>query len=145
MMVNCFCGMVDWLKAVSLISSRDHCILKSLIYSPYCSFFFKKKKREETKKKKRKKESKKSIEETRFNTLVPILHQEKQINGIGSGTYSFRKMFIQLQPQVWWKSEIYNNLETRFFSFIFFFFTVNLPLKKWFPYQKVILMVVKLY
>ena len=69
MIVNCFCGMVDRLKAVSLISSRDHCMLKSLIYSPYCSFFKKKKEREESKKKKRKKESKKSIEETRFNTL----------------------------------------------------------------------------
>ena len=25
MMMNCFCGMVDWRKAFSLISSRDHC------------------------------------------------------------------------------------------------------------------------
>ena len=25
MMMNCFCGMVDWWKAFSLISSRDHC------------------------------------------------------------------------------------------------------------------------
>ena len=25
MMMNCFCGMVDQLKAFSLISSRDHC------------------------------------------------------------------------------------------------------------------------
>ena len=25
MMMNCFCGMVDWQKAFSLISSRDHC------------------------------------------------------------------------------------------------------------------------
>ena len=25
MMMNCFCGMVDWRKAISLISSRDHC------------------------------------------------------------------------------------------------------------------------
>ena len=25
MMMNCFCSMVDWWKAFSLISSRDHC------------------------------------------------------------------------------------------------------------------------
>ena len=25
MMMNCFCGMVDWRKVFSLISSRDHC------------------------------------------------------------------------------------------------------------------------
>ena len=25
MMINCFCGMVDWQKAFSLISSWDHC------------------------------------------------------------------------------------------------------------------------
>ena len=25
MMMNCFCSMVDWQKAFSLISSRDHC------------------------------------------------------------------------------------------------------------------------
>ena len=25
MMMNCFCGMVDWRKAFSLISSRGHC------------------------------------------------------------------------------------------------------------------------
>ena len=25
MMMNCFCGMVDWRKAFSLIFSRDHC------------------------------------------------------------------------------------------------------------------------
>ena len=25
MMMNCFCGMVDWQKAFSLISIRDHC------------------------------------------------------------------------------------------------------------------------
>ena len=25
MMMNCFCGMVDWRKKFSLISSRDHC------------------------------------------------------------------------------------------------------------------------
>ena len=25
MMMNCYCGMVDWRKAFSLISSRDHC------------------------------------------------------------------------------------------------------------------------
>ena len=25
MMMNCFCSMVDWRKAFSLISSRDHC------------------------------------------------------------------------------------------------------------------------
>ena len=25
MMMNCFCGMVDWRKAFSLISSRNHC------------------------------------------------------------------------------------------------------------------------
>ena len=25
MMMNCFCGIVDWRKALSLISSRDHC------------------------------------------------------------------------------------------------------------------------
>ena len=25
MMMNCFCGMVDWRKAFGLISSRDHC------------------------------------------------------------------------------------------------------------------------
>ena len=25
MIINCFCGMVDWRKAFSLISSREHC------------------------------------------------------------------------------------------------------------------------
>ena len=25
MMMNCFCGMVDWRKGFSLISSWDHC------------------------------------------------------------------------------------------------------------------------
>ena len=36
MMMNCFCGMVDWRKAFSVISSRDHCqrSSSSLSYMP---------------------------------------------------------------------------------------------------------------
>ena len=34
MMMNCFCVMVDWQKAFSLISSRDHC-QKLSPYIPY--------------------------------------------------------------------------------------------------------------
>ena len=29
MMMNCFCGMVDWWKALSFISSQDHCLRSS--------------------------------------------------------------------------------------------------------------------
>ena len=61
MIVNCFCGMVDRLKAVSLISSRDHCMLKSLIYSPHCSFLKKKKKKEKKRKKRKEKRNQKNL------------------------------------------------------------------------------------
>ena len=41
MMMNCFCGMVDRRKAISLISSRDHCQRSSpssISYKPRAGF-----------------------------------------------------------------------------------------------------------
>ena len=32
MMMNCFCGMVDWRKAFNLISGRDHCQISSPLW-----------------------------------------------------------------------------------------------------------------